>query len=346
MIFRNSQVDLERKKLDAEIAVLEERIHKLKIKRNSLAPIYALPNELLCRMLLECQEQWMQLDDKDCLGWIAFTHVCRAWRSATLEYPPLWSSIDRAMGVPWMETFLLRSKRAPLSLRILQEWDAEFMQEEITILSSILRDHQRLEGATIEMWGEEIQIRLKELLENLTQRMPNMVRFTLYNHTDDRLDLPSPLFANYAPRLQILSLDNFEPPWTSAIMEGLSSLSLLNTDHYYRIPLPSPKTFFEALSKMPGLQHLAIERILPDPDPSDPHISTLHLPSLRFLKLEGACKQCSLVIRHIQIPISAKVKLRIFKVDEPGLKELLEVLGLSWKGGPLSMESHTGEKTV
>ncbi|KAH6905582.1 hypothetical protein BKA70DRAFT_489881 [Coprinopsis sp. MPI-PUGE-AT-0042] len=344
MIFRNSEVDLERKKLDAEIAVLEERIHKLKIKRNSLAPIYALPNELLCRMLLECREQWMQLDDKDCLGWIAFTHVCRAWRSAALEYPPLWSSVDRAMGVPWMETFLLRSKSAPLSLRISQEWDVEFMDEELEILSSILRDHQRLEGATIEMRGDEIQILLKEALENLTERMPNIVRFTLHNHTDDRLGLPSPLFANYAPRLQILSLDNFEPPWTSTIMEGLTSLSLLNTDPYYRIPLPLLKTFFEALSKMPGLQHLAIERILPDPDSSDPHISTLHFPSLHFLKLQGTCEQCSLVIRHIQIPISVKVKLRVFDVDESRLKELFEVLGFSWKGGPLSMESHTGEK--
>ncbi|KAH6905581.1 hypothetical protein BKA70DRAFT_1502993 [Coprinopsis sp. MPI-PUGE-AT-0042] len=319
MTARDSEVDLERKKVDAEIAVLEERIRQLKTKRNTLAPIQSLPNELLCRTFLECRGQWMQLDEEGCPTWIAVTHVCQAWRLSALGYPQLWSSVDREIGVYWMETFLSRSKGAPLSLRILEEWDEEYMSVELEILSSILRDHQRLEGVTIEMRGDK----LHGLLKNLTERMPNIVRFTLHNHSFDGLDLPSPLFANYAPRLQVLSLYNFDPPWTSPIMEGLASLSILNANDFREVSVPSLKTLFDALSKVPGLQHLALENVLPEPRPKRP----------------------TLVIRHIRIPISAKVKLRLFDTDESRLKELFEVLGSALKGEPLLMtESHAGEE--
>ncbi|KAH6905577.1 hypothetical protein BKA70DRAFT_1291622 [Coprinopsis sp. MPI-PUGE-AT-0042] len=324
--------DLERKQVDAEIAVLEERIRQLKIKRNTLSPIYALPNELLCRMFLECRGQWMQIDDKGCPTWTAVTQVCDVWRTAALEYPQLWSGIDPDMNLYWMKTFISRAKGASLSLRISQKLDVKFSNEKLRLLSGILRDQQRLERVIIEMRGDE----LHGLLTNLTERMPNLIHFGLHKPLSDDFQLPSPLFDDYAPRLQTLSLVNFDPPWTSPVMEGLTSLSVLKTNDFCYIPSPSFNTFFRALSKMPSLQYLAIENILPNPDPSDPYISALHLPSLHSLKLQGRCEQCSLVVRHIQLPKSANVKLRVFDADESHLKELFEVLDSSWQGGPLS----------
>ncbi|KAH6905585.1 hypothetical protein BKA70DRAFT_1191727 [Coprinopsis sp. MPI-PUGE-AT-0042] len=325
------EIDLERQNVDAEIAVLEERIRVLRTKRNTLAPISALPNELLRKVLMECCGKWPRIDE-DRTEWLVVTHVCHLWRTSALEYPQLWSSIDPDMGLNWMKTFLSRSKDAPLSLRVSQEWEEDFLDEELDVLSGILRKHQRLETVLIELRGD----RLHGLLKGLTEQMPNLIRLSLHNHSSDGLDLPSPLLANLAPRLRILSLDNFEPPWGSPIMEGLASLYLLNTDDYCEIPPPSPETFFQTLGQMPSLQRLTIENILPEPNSYNPRITALSFPSLESIKLQGTCEQCSLVIRHIRIPHSAIITLGIFDVDETNLKELFEVLGPSWPGGPLS----------
>jgi F-box-like len=324
-------VELERKKVDDEIAVLEDQICQLKIKRNSLAPIFALPNELLCRIFLECRGQAMQISDGGFPTWIAVTRVCSTWRTASLEYPQLWSNIDSALSLFWMRLFFSRAQLSPLSLTISQEREARFSNEKMRIMSSILRDHQRLERAIIEMRGEE----LHGLLQNLTEEMPNIFEFSLHKSVFGDFNLPSPLFADHAPQLRVLSLKHIEPPWASPIMEGLTSLSIID-EHFCQIPRPSLSTFFDTLSRMHGLQHLAIENALPSPDPSDPYIPSLDLPSLHSLKLRGNCEQCSVVVRHIQIPKLAEVKLCISDADDSRLKELFWTLRSSWPGGPVS----------
>jgi hypothetical protein len=96
---------------------------------------------------------------------------------------------------------------------------------------------------------------------------------------------------------------------------------------------------------MHRLQYLTIESTLPDPDPHCPPVSPLDLTSLKSLKLQGTCEQCSWVIRHINIPHSATVALEAFDVEESNLKELFEVIGSYWKGGPLSrVEAAIGER--
>ncbi|KAH6897748.1 hypothetical protein BKA70DRAFT_1315638 [Coprinopsis sp. MPI-PUGE-AT-0042] len=273
------EADLERQNVDAEIALLQEQIRILRTKRNTLAPI---------------SDEDEDEDEDDCPTWLAVTHVCHAWRSA---------AINPSMGYQWTKTLLLRSKDAPLSVAILQDWGDELTTE------------HRLERVIISLKDDK----LHGLLNEVTNRMPNLSHLSLHNLSSDGLLLPSPLLANHAPQLRILSLDNFTPPWKSPILEGLTSLCILNTYHYHNIPPPPLKIFLDALARMPSLKDLAIEEALPHLDPSSPHFPA----------------QCSLVIRHIRIPNSSEIGLRIFDVDESKLRELLQSLAPSWPEGPL-----------
>ncbi|KAH6905570.1 hypothetical protein BKA70DRAFT_1564694 [Coprinopsis sp. MPI-PUGE-AT-0042] len=118
------------------------------------------------------------------------------------------------------------------------------------ILSSVFRDHQRLERVIISLKDDK----LHGLLNEVTNRMPNLSHLSLHNLSSNGLLLPSPLLANHAPQLRILSLDNFTPPWKSPILEGLTSLCILNTYHYHNIPPPPLKIFLDALARMPSLK--------------------------------------------------------------------------------------------
>lgn len=321
--------DMERQNIDAEIAGLEQRIRELKEKRNTLAPISVLSNGLICRVFMESLTPGSWRRQR------AITHVCRAWRATALHYPQLWSNIDADFQHFWMNTFLSRSKDAFISMRISEDWDDQFRGKDLESLTSILRENQRLEKVEIETKPDEFE----KFAEALTEKMPNLTHLTLSNFTHGRsvsFALPAPFLGDHAPRLRELALRNYEPPWASPIWSALTALHLYNNEKYYPIPSPSSEIFFNALGQMHDLQHLVILNLLPDPKPSDPFPPALMFPSLETLRLQGTCKECNWVIRHVQIPHSAAVSLDVSDIDESGLKDIFEVLASSWYDGPLT----------
>jgi F-box-like len=195
-----SEIDIQRKNLDAEIEVLETRTRDLKTKRNTLAPISNLPNELLCRIMVDCRGEWPYIDDEGTTTWLAVTHVCHAWRAIALDYPQLWCKIDADLGHQWMETFLSRSKGLHRSLRVSQGWEDEYSVEDLETLSSIIEDRTRLETVKIELRGDTFH----GLVEELKEATPNLVHLTVHNDSSDGFVLPSPLLANHAPQLRTL----------------------------------------------------------------------------------------------------------------------------------------------
>ena len=62
--------DAARSEVDAQIAALEEQLRRLRTRRNTLAPIDALPEELLRQVFAECHEDWPDFEDTT---WLAIT---------------------------------------------------------------------------------------------------------------------------------------------------------------------------------------------------------------------------------------------------------------------------------
>jgi hypothetical protein len=81
--------------VEEEITRLQDRLQKLRARRNSLTPIYRLPAEVLVHIFKLVQEPDMErmetevglsFDDPDLSdrGWIELTFACRLFRDVTL----------------------------------------------------------------------------------------------------------------------------------------------------------------------------------------------------------------------------------------------------------------------
>ncbi|KAH6897779.1 hypothetical protein BKA70DRAFT_1569873 [Coprinopsis sp. MPI-PUGE-AT-0042] len=295
----------------------------------NLTPISTLSTELLCRIFMECLGKWPKRPGTY-VTWLAVTHVCHLWRCVAMENPRLWCRISPRLGRRWMNIFVLRSKEVALSIRAFKHRDGSLRTKERQFLSDMLQNHQRLEEIALELRKKEDRC----LLGSLVNTMPALTHLTLLNYMPEVTALPSPFLGNDAPRVQLLSLDNLDLPWSSPILEGITSISVHNTERRIPgIPHPSFNTFFSALETMPELTKLSIEYALPITAPPNSRIAAIPLPRLETLKLFGTCDQCRLVMQHIQIPLSARVKLAVLSdVDESNLRALCDALRSSWLG--------------
>jgi hypothetical protein len=231
-----------------------------------------------------------------------------------------------------MNIFFQRSKETTLSIRSLRYRDGSLGTRRRRCLLDLVQNHPRLEEITFELHKTADG----PLLEILAERMPALTRLTLLNHALESAVTPSHFFANIAPRLQLLSLENLNVPWSSPALSGLTSLSLHYTNrHIPSVPHQSFNTFFSALASMPELTELSLKYALPST--ALPHSQTttvIQLPLLDTLRLSGTCDQCRIAVQGIQIPMSARVELAVTSgVDEPTFRGLCEGLRSSWLCG-------------
>lgn len=326
-------LDVARQKVDEEIEALYERIRELKSKRNSLVHISTLPTELLCHVFLECRGEWLPLR----MPWIvqtylAITATCKEWRSAAIAYPGLWSHVSTDVGFTWMEALASRSKAALLSVKILQNSGEDFLARHLKLASSVLQESHNLERVAIQAYDEGLQ----ELLDHLKAPMPNLRHLNLVNQGNDWFPLPSPFLANHAPQLRKITPDNFDLPWTSTFLDGLESLSVLNTGRETTpILRPSSDIFLDALTRMSRLTYLNLERVLPLDLPRPPNV-LIAMPLLRFIRLRGTCAECNSVLQHVQLHRLTVVELELEEIDESEFKGFCDTLWSSWLSGPLS----------
>ncbi|KAJ7772177.1 hypothetical protein B0H16DRAFT_1305374 [Mycena metata] len=102
--------------IDAQIAWYYAQIALLKAKRNSIAPICRLPNELLSRIITIYAIDSGTLFN---LRWAKVVmHICWRWYAVALAAQPLWSFIDLSYGERWARFYrqLERSGVAPLTI--------------------------------------------------------------------------------------------------------------------------------------------------------------------------------------------------------------------------------------
>ncbi|KAL0960111.1 hypothetical protein HGRIS_011753 [Hohenbuehelia grisea] len=235
-----------REDIDRQIAIHETRIAQhndaillLKSQRNQHAFISRLPTETLIRIFEETahvdaatlSRSSGQTESSErrveCMG---FTQVCRQWRMIALDSPTIWRSICLKHPEKWIAEQMSRSQSKPLFL-----WHA-FDSERLGVPDGDCIQTPFPHSAFSEPWRVE-RIRINTTQDNipscdgLRQPHPILRRATIsYPIAIQFLDnsLPDDIFGRSAPRLRKLCTLGCIPPWTSPIMQGLTSLVVLS----------------------------------------------------------------------------------------------------------------------
>ncbi|KAF8142867.1 hypothetical protein K438DRAFT_1736800 [Mycena galopus ATCC 62051] len=295
--FRTEMADI-----DNQIAWHYAQIALLKAKRNAIAPIRKLPNELMIRILTIFAVESNTLFD---LKWTKLMYVCHHWHSLALAAQPLWAFID----IQWRGGFsrmfqqLQRSGAAPLALKM--SLDHPYYADTILDHSERIRD--------LELGGEAKHV--YELIADLPgAKFPILSSLSLdasYNRekVPEDLDkgLPEAIFDGRLPNLRELTLKSITFPWTS-LSGGLTTLILIQCNDSSTTLSPTLHGLLDMLGSCPQLRTLKLELIIPPPVP-DQLYATVDLSALVSLSLRDPVISCEMLLNHLRIPPAAAIQL-------------------------------------
>ena len=310
-LYGPQDADEVRQQIDKDIQDLEDSVRQLKTRRNALAPVSRLPNELLYKIFTTFAglEQSDYINGTD-ISWIRpITAVCSHWRAVALECPRLWSSIIFSRP-SWAAEMLKRSKMAPLiikaDLTYLTPKMVDAVQMALQHVSRIRELHLTASKATME-----------KLIDNLNEPAPLLQSLCLsnprYSHflLDDGYTLPVNLFEHGRHHLQRLELVKCNVKWDSPLLNGLIHVKLHKTSTMSR---PSIAQLLGALERMPRLETLDMEDSLPflSDDASATYDSgrVVNLSCLSLLRLSSGTLEIAFLLRHLSYPPTTSLNLR------------------------------------
>ncbi|KZV67384.1 hypothetical protein PENSPDRAFT_688187 [Peniophora sp. CONT] len=216
------------------------------------------------------------------LGWITVTHVCSRWRQAALSSPYLWRKLDCIHLNPQRAAdYLLLSGRLPLDLTLSENYLIYQATSNTSIAArnwlskSTLERTERLdiqfERERFEPWASCLELAAPALKE---------LRIHVIGALDEPLLLDRRIFASQCPpHLTRLHLEGCFLRWNSPLFSvNLTHLTLAAFGHSELRGLnPTTVQLQELLSRMPLLQELSLDGILPlRPDRTD--VEPLRLP--------------------------------------------------------------------
>ncbi|KAJ6518139.1 hypothetical protein C8R47DRAFT_1062676 [Mycena vitilis] len=292
--------------LEAEIAWHYDQIALLKAKRNAMAPICSLPNELMTRILTIFAVETGSLFD---LKWTKVMYVCHRWHELALAAQPLWGFIDAKYDrTTRLITQLMRSGVAPLSLQ-LHFFDNPYYAD------YVLEHSERI--AQLEVGGEAQHV--YELIGRLSDfgfPILSSLSFDLSSKRDELPEgfiqaLPATMLDGRLLHLRDLSLKFIAFPWSS--LSGLESLSLSHCSDSSASPLPGFDGILQMLSACPQLRNLKLDLCIPSLMPNQLH-ATVHLPALAWLWLRDRAYSCEQLLNHLRIPPTTSVQILFYDV--------------------------------
>ncbi|KAH6914657.1 hypothetical protein BKA70DRAFT_1256694 [Coprinopsis sp. MPI-PUGE-AT-0042] len=264
--------------------------------RKDVAHISRLPEELLAHIFLEYVNLsdfgMYQCKSYKCLRILIC--VCRRWKKTTEDCPQIWSKLNSWAPFSWMGKSFDRSKSAPLDILF---WDTADTPECNACVAKALSNSSRLARVSI----TNRTSRLGRFAAPLTPSAPLLHDLDLASTDvgDNGVafaQLPTNLFSNDTPRLQVLVLENCILPWSSRLYSALISLSI---------------TMWEWA---PG--HVIWNK----PQPSPQQLSQVAiLPRLETLVLSGATAQVAQWLARMSYPSSAKTRLSCQGIEDAGV---------------------------
>ncbi|KAG1821729.1 uncharacterized protein BJ212DRAFT_1477576 [Suillus subaureus] len=294
-----------RTEIDEDLAALTESTRILRFRRNGLAPISGLPNEILTAIFeyLEEEERLDGYDSEDTPACVAVTHVCRHWRNVTLECPTLWRFISSSSPF-WLDVMLERSKETPLIVRYSIPMPLDNCLEKV--LSHLLR----IEYLEFRSWSSAPMLKTFKFWARDAAFFPTGL-------------ISGPIFQGQVPLLRDVEVDYCDLSWSLCTFGGLRTLRVEGT----RLP-----DLLSALRCMPALEQLTLdsiecnERMMFDPVP---------LTRLRHIKLCATSFRTAVpVFAHLALPVDVRISLRLLSIQGP--KTFSDLFSAIYKhpGGP------------
>lgn len=302
-----AQANEETNRLNAALAAALER-------RNTLVPISRIPPEVLTSIFKYLVHYHSQPDGyvQD-QHWMAFSHVCRAWRAYALACATLWSNLPCITGSPDLtEEFLFRSKSVPLTIVAPPCLDQglRIVSEHPSRISRIAFRFRTDDETTFALTRMQ---KPANMLESLTLEATAQSRgyFEV---------IPDTFLSQHAPNLRSLTLKCIVIHSSSPLLRGLTSLSLRGWPR-----TPSPFMYKETLATLnnsPALRTLKLYNWLPDPEiavgfaltaTALPQVNLLYL---QHLVLDATPSACADFLDRVTLPARCSVSLICWRVHE------------------------------
>ncbi|GLB35605.1 hypothetical protein LshimejAT787_0211700 [Lyophyllum shimeji] len=241
---------------------------------------------------------------------LAFSQVCRQWRSIALDYHRLWRTIDVTQPELARE-FLVRSGTGPL--HITSSSDAP----QIRLRGEDLKSHaSRITSFDISFRSH---LGLVTLFDNLGSNLTALTSMSLKHvrspdteHVHIDVSIPA--------NVRKLELHGVAIPWSRACIGNLTNLSLLGTGRLS----PSISQLHTILRSSPHLQYLSLRHIQPSylnlpalgaSQTIHPQVDRVNLPCLDELILSSTGRAVYEILSIAGLPSTCRIHITSFTND-------------------------------
>ncbi|KAF9018408.1 hypothetical protein BDZ89DRAFT_1073921 [Hymenopellis radicata] len=253
--------DRRRHLLAAEEERLLESLSVVRSKVNTLAPIGTLPPEMLQAIFDMCIS--FVYDNPKPRHRLAWTQVCRLWRTIALDTPRLWRYIDLC-DANYAREFLARSRRVPLSIICISP---------CRLFTESLHPHtKRLKSIDVYLFPND-------MITFFHSIGPDLSHLTHLSLQIPPVSVSCTLDVSF-PSVRHLSLRGVAVDWSSCRNLTYLALESLPTDL-----CPTLSELMGVIQRSPRLKHLRLNDIQPFAEA----ISTEHacMPNIEEVTLTG-----------------------------------------------------------
>ncbi|KAF5325101.1 hypothetical protein D9619_010023 [Psilocybe cf. subviscida] len=273
--------------IDNEIAALtarmQESIRLLKTRRNELAPVSKLPDEILLQIFVVLRDS----TDLRPVKWLQIMHVCQYWRHIAVGSSPLWTRLhDPPPSLTRLQ--LECSQNAPLDVVLTSTWFKHAASTEI--FPVILHEIERIRTLNSARMPPSFLDAAHDILTGLGQNWEARSLETLTIGTDviagprpTSIKLVTDVFRP-TRRLRRLTLSSGYYSWDMFPIPGLTHLCLDGIS----FGEVTGAQFLETLRHMQNLEALMMmnwENMKICQFPPTPRPQPIQLPSLRRLEI-------------------------------------------------------------
>lgn len=201
------------KNLDAQIDQLEESLRLLRFRRNTFAPIYTLPHEVLAAIFMAyvyilCSER--EYNE----AFTSLTGVCAHWREVAIGCPGIWSNFQ-IRSQEWTTMQLSRSKSVTIAVH------SKASTHYDSFVNAFLNNHHRIYQCQLVVDSRQVLSSFLPLLPSASLPLKNLI-INAYS-----ADWGVPMeFNSHTPHLRRLELHNITPLWLSPDLQCLTHLTI------------------------------------------------------------------------------------------------------------------------
>ena len=306
--------------IDEEMDTARHLTDTLLLHCNAVAPISALPPELLARIFrfhALVEPPW---PGRQNLGWIRVTHVCRQWRQVALDDSSLWATFTGYWpSAELMSESLVRARNAPLDIDFEFATSLQSLSKFIPHISHIRELRLRNLSPHHSQGIQEIFALDAPILEHFELALDPGSYFPVMFITYREL-AGTTLFNGRTPKLRTLSLTQISIPWSLIPRGQLTQLEITLFEEMSTAdisPTVDLNQLIDLLINSPELEDLVLEFCLTSMLFQVTHEQPIHLPRLSRLRLSGSTFNVTNLLSLLRLPSSATLCLHCCISEDP-----------------------------